>query len=266
MTESRHAEAEDHFDAGVADFEGSRGAHLQSLRRGMLVMDVLVRAYEPLSARRVAELLGFERTITHRILRTLQVEEMVVQEAGGYSPGPRVLQFSNNFLRRHPLRLASLPYQIDLLYRGYPDQPWALSVLIRVRHHMAVVTQIWSPSAPLDSLLGVPEYTVDRAASGRCILAYLPSAEVVSLVGGERAKELEPRLADIRAAGGVDFGPDGGRPDGLLVLAALIRTRSGNPIAGLAMSGAGLAPHLARDSALSQRLLRTADRIGNLVS
>jgi IclR family transcriptional regulator, acetate operon repressor len=266
MTESRRADARNPSVVLVADFDGPRGAHLKSLRRGILVLDVLIRASEPLTAGRLAELLGIERTIMHRILRTLQVEEMVVRRGGGYVPGPRVLQFGNNFLRRHPLRLASLPYQIDLLYRGYPDQPWALSVLMRVHYHMTLVTQIWSPNAPLDSLLGVPEYTVDRSASGRCILAHLPYEEVESLVGGERAQELEPRLADIRAAGGVDFGPDGGRPDGLFALAALIRTRSGYPIAGLAMSGAGLAPHLARDSELSQRLVRTAARIGNLLN
>jgi IclR family acetate operon transcriptional repressor len=254
--------------AGPAAAKEARGAHLQSLRRGIQVMDLLASATEPLTARQVAERVGLERTITHRILRTLELEEMVVQQGGGYSAGPRVLQFGNNFLRRHPLRLASLPYQIDLLYRGYPEQPWALSVLMRVQRHMVVVTQIWSPTAPLDSLLGVPEYTVESAASGRCILACLPEADVLRLVGEDRAEQLAPRLADIRAAGGVDFGPEpeAARPDGLLVIAAVIRTRSGAPIAGLTMSGVGLAPHMARDSELAQRLLRTAGRIGALLT
>jgi DNA-binding IclR family transcriptional regulator len=255
----------------VAESESSgaketRGAHLQSLRRGIQVMDLLAAATEPLTARQVAERAGLERTITHRILRTLELEEMVVQEGSGYSAGPRVLQLGNNFLRRHPLRLASLPYQIDLLYRGYPDQPWALSVLMRVQQHMVVVTQIWSPTAPLDSLLGMPEYTVESAASGRCILAYLPDVDVVRLVGAERAEQLAPRLVEIRAAGGVDFGPEPPRPDGLLVLTAVIRTRTGSPVAGLTMSGVGLAPHIARDSELAQRLLRTAGRIGALLT
>ena len=256
------------IDGVSAGVEGARGAYLQSLRRGILVVGALAQAVEPLSARQITELVGLDRTITHRILRTLELEEMVVQQPAGYQLGPRVLQFGNNFLRHHPLRLASLPYQIDLLYRGYPNQPWALSVLMRVQRHMAIVTQIWSPTAPLDSLLGVPEYTVEQAASGRCILAYMPKDQVIRLIGRAAAAALEPRLEEIRAAGGLDFTPEVGsaRPDGLLALAAVIRTRSGVPLAGLTMSGAGLEDHIGRDSELARRLMRTAERIGNLLS
>jgi DNA-binding IclR family transcriptional regulator len=243
----------------------AQSAYLQSVRRGIGVLDALARSPAALSAREVADSVGLDRTITHRILRTLQVEEMVVRHKGGYAPGPRMLQLGNNFLRRHPLRLASLPYQIDLLYRGYPDQPWALSVLMPVQRHMTVITQIWSPTAPLDSLLGVPEYEIDQTSSGRCILAYLPAEQVVDLIGKERAKSLEPRFAEIRDAGGIEFGPERGAngPSGLLALAALIRSSNGTPVAGLTMSGVGLEDHAQRDSKLAVRLLRTAEHIGN---
>jgi DNA-binding IclR family transcriptional regulator len=244
---------------------GTQSAYLQSVQRAIAVLDALARSSEALSAREVADLVGLDRTITHRILRTLQLEQMVVRHKGGYVPGPHILQLGNNFLRRHPLRLASLPYQIDLLYRGYPDQPWALSVLMPVQRYMTVITQIWSPTAPLDSLLGMPEYRIDETSSGRCILAYLPADKIIGLIGEERAKSLEPRFAEIRDAGGVEIGPERGAsgPNGLLALAAVIRSSNGTPVAGLTMSGIGLEDHARRDSRLAVRLQRTAEHIGN---
>ena len=241
---------------------------LQSVQRGVLVLELLTASDEPLSARAIAESVGLDRTVTHRILRTLELEALVVEERGRYALGPRNLVFGNSYVRRHPLRLAGLPYQIDLLYRSYPDQPWALTLLMRVGRRLTLVSQIWSPTAPLDSLLAVGDVPIDEAASGRCILAFLSPPEVVGLVGAARAKALTSRLALIRSAGGVDVvGPEdrSSQPPGLLAVAALIRTRSGIPVAGLTMSGNGLEGHLDRQSPLASRLLRTAGQIGELL-
>jgi len=45
-------------------------------------------------------------------------------------------------------------------------------------------------------------------------------------------------------------------------VAALIRDRAGRPVAGLSISGLGLAPHLSRDSDVALQLRRTGDLIG----
>jgi IclR family transcriptional regulator, pca regulon regulatory protein len=241
---------------------------LQSIRRGITVLDAVADSLEPLSARRIAEIIGLDRTITHRILRTLELDEMVVQGARGYQLGPKILQLGDSFLRHHPLRLASLPYQVDLLYRGYPNQPWILSVLRPVQRKMAIVTQVWSPTAPLDSLLAVQEHAIEDSAAGRCVLAYLTKEQAVRRVGQEVSDALEPRLQQIREAGGVDFNPGHGlpTPDGLLAISATIRTRTGVPVAGLTMSGAGLEDHITRNSVLANRLIRTAAQIGALLN
>jgi IclR family transcriptional regulator, KDG regulon repressor len=246
------------------------GSMLQSLQRGTAVLDAIASSPQRLSAKDLAARLQLDRTVVHRVLRTLEAEQFVDQADGRYGLGPRTLLLGNSYLRHNPLRQASLPYQIDLLDRGFPDQPWAVSVLIPVGAEMTLVTQIWTPTAPLDSLFGVPDrLAIDRTAAGRCILAALPPSEVVALIGSEAAAQLESRFEEIRAAEYVDFvAPDerGNAPAGLSALSALIRNPSGHPIAGLTLSGTALEEHLNRDSPVAERLRRTAHQIGQLIS
>jgi IclR family transcriptional regulator, KDG regulon repressor len=243
---------------------------LQSLQRGTAVLDAIASSPQRLSAKDLAARLQLDRTVVHRVLRTLEAEQFVDQADGRYGLGARTLLLGNSYLRHNPLRQASLPYQIDLLDRGFPGQPWAVSVLIPVGAEMTLVTQIWSPTAPLDSLFGVPaRLAIDQTAAGRCILAALPPSEVVALVGPEAAAQLESRFEQIRAAEYVDFvAPNerGNAPMGLSALSALIRNPSGHPIAGLTLSGAALEAHINRDSPVAERLRRTARQIGQLVS
>jgi IclR family transcriptional regulator, acetate operon repressor len=243
----------------------ARGLVLQSLQRGIAVLEVLATSNVSLSTREMAEKTRLDRTVTHRLLRTLEEEELVVQEGSKYSLGPRALVLGNNFLRHNALRQAAMPFLVDLLYRGFADQPWALSVVLRVGRQITQVSQIWSPTAPLDTILSLSDFPIDQTAAGRCILAYLDPEAMVALIGPDRAAELEPRFGEIRAAHGVDFVQPQERADapmGLAALSALIVTRSGSPVAGLTLSGIELESHLQRDSAVAVRLLRTAQEIG----
>ena len=49
--------------------------------------------------------------------------------------------------------------------------------------------------------------TIDQAASGRCVLAYLPEGKVIDLIGEARAADLAPRFAAIRDADGLTTYP-----------------------------------------------------------
>jgi DNA-binding IclR family transcriptional regulator len=243
----------------------SRGLLLQSVQRAVAVLEVLAKSSSPLTVRQVAEVTGLDRTVTHRLIRTLESEGLARQESGQYSLGTRTLALGNSFLRHDALRHAALPFQIDLLYRGFANEPWLLSVVLRVGRQMTQVSQIWSPTAPLDSILSISNFPIEQTAAGRCILAYLDPSAANQIVEQEELDELEPRFKEIRAAGGIDYvGPmeRADAPTGMSALSALIRTRSGEGIAGLTLSGAELEPHLARDSAVAVRLLRTARQIG----
>jgi DNA-binding IclR family transcriptional regulator len=130
---------------------------------------------------------------------------------------------------------------------------------------MTQVSQIWSPTAPLDSILSLSDFPIDQTAAGRCILAYLDRDAAKHIVAEQRLDELEPRFEAIRAAGGIDYVQSMDRADapaGVSALSALIRSRSGRAIAGLTLSGSELESELDRDSAVAVRLLRTAQQIG----
>jgi DNA-binding IclR family transcriptional regulator len=253
-------------DGGAAPVGGRpRGQLLQSVQRAAAVLEELARAEGTLSARAISERTGVDRTVTHRLLRTLESEGLVRQERGAYSLGTRTLAFGNSFLRHDALRHAALPFQVDLLYRGFVGRPWALSVVLRVGSQMTQVSQIWSPTAPLDSILSLSDFPIDQTAAGRCILAYLDRDAATHIVAEQRLDELEPRFEAIRAAGGLDFVRSMDRADapaGVSALSALIQSRGGHPIAGLTLSGSELESELARDSAVAVRLLRTAQQIG----
>lgn len=249
--------------------EPARGLYLQSLQRGIAVLELVAQSDPGLTSREIAERTELDRTVVHRVLRTLELEGFLVKDGNRFKIGPRSLLLGNRFLARSPLRVIALPYQVDLLHRTFAGRPWRAAVLIQVGATMALVSEIWSPNAPLDTILGLLYRPIDEAASGRCVLAYLAPAEVVALIGEQRAGELAPRLAAIRAADGVDFLSQREHPQGfatgLSVVAAVIRNRSGKAVGGLVVSGPDLEEHATRDSEVARQVLRTAKQIGSLL-
>jgi DNA-binding IclR family transcriptional regulator len=93
------------------------------------VLDVLATCEVAMSARQVADAAGLDRTVTHRALRTLEMDGLVRRTGLTYALGDRALVFRNAYLRHSTLRHAALPFQIDLLYtrRGVPVAGLTLS-------------------------------------------------------------------------------------------------------------------------------------------
>jgi DNA-binding IclR family transcriptional regulator len=244
----------------------SRGSYLQSLQRGIAVLDLVASSSETLSAREISEKVGLDRTVTHRVLRTLENEELITVENGRYVLGGRALVFGNSFTARSVLRSIGLPFQIELVNRTFADRPWRVALLIPVGNDMTLVSEVWGVTAPLDSLAGLMTRPLDMSASGRCVLAYLSKEEQIAKIGEARAAELAPRFEAIREAGGIDFvtrdeapawmGPARG------AIAGLIRGRSGHSVGGLVVSGPELESHMSRDSDVSRRIQASAQAIG----
>jgi hypothetical protein len=53
------------------------------------------------------------------------------------------------------LRATALPDQIDLLHRTFAGEPGQVAVLTPAGPTMTLVSEIWSPTAPPDSLAGI---------------------------------------------------------------------------------------------------------------
>jgi IclR family transcriptional regulator, acetate operon repressor len=238
---------------------------LQTLTRSVAVMDLLARS-APMTAQQISEKLGLERTVVHRIVRSLESEDLVEREGGRLRLGPRHMQFANSFLAHQGLRQACLPYQVEFLYRTFAGEPWSLALMIRVRGIVTLVSHLVSPTAPLESLLAVGSLIrIEDAAAGRCILAYESDEELIQVVGSEVAERLRPRLARIREEGGVDYirpAERAGAPPDLSALAVCIRGRSGGPVAALTLSGAKLDGHLSADSSPAAHLRAIAQQVG----
>lgn len=244
-----------------------RGAYLQSLQRGLAVLNALAGSPRVRSARELAEATALDRTITHRILRTLELEGLVETVPGGYRLGAHALLLGNAYLEHMNIRRLALPYMLNLLHRGLKGHEWPMAICVPVAATVTIIDQLWPPNGALDVVTVGMRFAIDRTAAGRCILAYRETADVEALLGSRRTKELAPRFAEIRAAGGIDFAREDephGRP-GLAALSALIRDRGGRPVAGLSISGLGLEPFLRRDSEVALKLQRAAHQIGMLI-
>jgi len=137
--------------AGPAS-EPARGSYLQSLQRGIAVLELVSASAAGLSAREVAESANLDRTVTHRLLRTLERDELLVKQGSQYVLGPRALLLGNRYLVHSPLRAAALPFQIDLLHRTFAGWPWRVAVLAPAGDVMTLVSETWSPAAPLEPL------------------------------------------------------------------------------------------------------------------
>jgi DNA-binding IclR family transcriptional regulator len=247
-------------DAAVA-----RGTYVQSIQRAIAVLDALSVCVKPMTTREVAVAIGLDRTITHRILKTLEVEGLASSGPGGFQLGGKTLLLGNAFLEHLNIRRVALPHTLNLLHGELGHLRLSMSLFVPVGAIVTIVDQLRSPGAPLGIILSTgTRLPIDRTAAGRCVLANMPFGEVVTLLGPERARELEPRFEAIRAADLVDYAQSDephGTP-GIGALSALIRDRSGQTVASLSISGHDIEQYAVPNSPLARILRRTADQIG----
>lgn len=235
---------------------------LQSVERAFVVLDAIAASVAPRTAAELALAVGIDRTIVHRILRTLLAEEMVEETHGRYRIGPRALVLGNAYHETLTLRSVALPYMVDFV-RTLGDRQLLVSVSILVRGEIALVDQVWNPGMSLDFIFGQgSRFPADRTASGRALMAYMPEEDVVAAIGPERAAELGDDFAEIRNAGGIEFqrSPE---QQGNCAIAAVIFPRTGQRRGTLILSGGGLEDHLVPGSPLAGQVRRYADRIGD---
>jgi IclR family acetate operon transcriptional repressor len=240
----------------------SRRNAVQSVARAFDVLNVLKDATEPMSALQISRATGLDRTVVHRLLRSICEGGMALEDRGTFRLGPEPVLLAHRYLDNLLVRRLALPYMLDLQTNVVGEQPNTVSLSIPVRDVITVIERIWTPSAPLGVVLDVGDTVpIDKTAAGRALLAYLSADELERLLGSERAGAMAETLEQVRAADGIGL-THGEAHRGVDAVAAAIRSRRSRPVATIAVSGPDLGDELAYDSPLAGHLRRAADAIG----
>jgi IclR family transcriptional regulator, acetate operon repressor len=205
---------------------------------------------------------GLDRTVVHRLLRTLAEYGMVVEGRGTYGLGPSSLLLANRYIDTLLVRRLALPYLLDLQATAIGNRPWTATLMIPVGDVATVAERIWSHTTPLDMVLDIGDtFPIDLAAAGRCVLAYSSEEEVRDLVGDERYEAVASTLERVRQADGIGLSR-GEAAHGICAIAAAIRSRGGRAVAAVAVAGLDLGDQLSHDSKLAAHVRRSAHAVG----
>jgi len=243
----------------------SRRSVVQSVSRAFDLLNLLRDATAPMSVQEIARSAELDRTVVHRLLRTLQQQDIVLEERGLFRLGPASILLANSYLDNLLVRRLALPYMVELQSGDIADRPWTATLSVAVGAVSAVIERIWTPTTPLDLVLSVGDtFAMDTTATGRSMLAFYPDARLVETVGAARAAELEPVLEGVRAAGGVGVSREEAVP-GVQAIAAVILSRRQLPIASVSVSGVDLGEQIDTSSPLASTLRRAAGAIGQMI-
>jgi IclR family acetate operon transcriptional repressor len=252
--------------SGVEDIAVvSRRSVVQSVARAFDLLNLLRDATSPMSVQEIARSAGLDRTVVHRLLRTLQQQDIVLEERGLFRLGPASILLANRYLDDLLVRRLALPYMVELQSGDIADRPWTATLSVAVGDVSAVIERIWTPTTPLDLVLSVGDtFAMHTTATGRSMLAYYTRDKLVETVGEARATELEPVLDSVRAAGGVGVSRGEAVP-GVQAIAAAILSRRQVPIASVSVSGVDLGEQIDMASPLASTLRRAAGAIGQMI-
>lgn len=254
---------------GNASIDGvvqvSRRSVVQSVTRAFELLNLLREANGPMSVQEIALSAGLDRTVVHRLLRSLLLQAMVVEERGLFRIGPAPVLLANRYIDDLLVRRLALPYMVELQSNDIANQPWTATLSIAVGDVSAVIERIWTPKTPLDLVLNVGDtFPMHSTATGRSILAYYDPNRLESVVGPDRARELAPLLGRVRSSGGVGLSRGEAVP-GVEAIAAAILSRRHIPTAAISVSGVDLGEQMDYASALASTLRRAAAAIGQMI-
>lgn len=198
----------------------------------------------PLPAAALAQALDLPRSTTYHLLAVLAEHGFVVHlpEERRYGLGVSAFELGSAYSRQAPLARAARPILARLV--DHVGQSAHLAVL-HGREVLYVLEERAPGRQPLVTDVGV-RLPAHLTASGRAILAGLPSAQVRALfpgkeafvdrtgVGPRRLSELRTVLTEVRARGWAR--EDGDVTPGFASVAAAVRDHTGFPIAGLAVT------------------------------
>lgn len=227
----------------------------------------------PLPAAALARALGLPRSTTYHLLAVLAEHGFVahLREERRYGLGVSAFELGSAYSRQAPLARTARPVLVRLV--DQVGQSAHLAVL-HGREVLYVLEERAAGRPPLVTDVGV-RLPAHLTASGRAILAGLPSAQVRALfpdraafvdrtgVGPRRLSELRSVLAEVRRRGWA--AEEGDVTPGFASVAAAVRDHTGFPIAGLAVTYARADVDDGEADALARATQRAAADLGRRV-
>ena len=251
----------------MAEATAGSKQHLQSLERGIAVIQVFSHEHPSLTLSEVARLTGMTRATARRILLTLEKLGHVRSDGRRFSLTPRVLTLGWAYLSSLNLWEIAQPLMEDLVQETHESCSAATLDLPDIVYVARVPTRRIMTIA-----LGVGTRLPAHATSmGRVLLADLPQAELDAYLSEYELEQFTPHtivapnallaaVAEVREQGWALV--DQELEIGLRSVAAPIRGANGRTIAALNASAA--APRVSTEE-LRKRflpaLLRTAEQI-----
>lgn len=181
---------------------------MESLRRTVAILDVLVRAEGSLGVTEIARRVHLSKATTYRLLKALASHGLVHVQGPEptYGPGFRILELAGAWTDRMDVRAKALPVLRDL--REKTGETVSLNLLagrqrvavehLEAAHELRFVVEV---GRPLPLHLG---------ATGKAILAFLPEGDIRAVLREARVRNprrLLEELARIRTQGfAVSFG------------------------------------------------------------
>ncbi|WP_405901509.1 IclR family transcriptional regulator [Streptomyces sp. NBC_00727] len=217
--------------------------NIQSLERAAAMLRLLAGGERRLGLSDIASSLGLAKGTAHGILRTLQHEGFVEQDAasGRYQLGAELLRLGNSYLDVHELRARALVWTDDLARSS------GESVHLGVLHQQGVliVHHVFRPDDSRQVLEVGAMQPLHSTALGKVLAAYDPVAHTEAMETGRQSftprtvtdpEGFETVLDVVRARG---WGSDVEETwEGVAAVAAPIHDRRRMPVGAIAVTGA----------------------------
>lgn len=222
---------------------GSAAGTVQSLQRGLQILDMVVQSGEPLRLADIARDLGMDRASAFRLLQTLERNSLVAKDPlrKNYTVGGRLLQWASTIGQDASLVATARPYLEQLVNRT--NESGHFGVLSKDR--ALLLDYIGSRGTiVVQNRVGVFE-PLHCTALGKALLAFQPAARREALLAGMRFERhtestivdragLERTLEKVRADG---VAYDEGEYNGVLYcVAAPVIGRDGGAIGAIGVS------------------------------
>ncbi|UYQ61230.1 IclR family transcriptional regulator [Streptomyces peucetius] len=217
--------------------------NIQSLERAAAMLRLLAGGERRLGLSDIASSLDLAKGTAHGILRTLQAEGFVEQDAasGRYQLGAELLRLGNSYLDVHELRARALVWTDDLARSS--GESVHLGVLHQ--HGVLIVHHVFRPDDSRQVLEVGAMHPLHSTALGKVLAAYDPVAHTEALEVDRKAftprtvtdlEDFESVLDHARARGWAADVEETWH--GVAAVAAPIHDRRRMPVGAIAITGA----------------------------